>query len=279
MKQIDLALMNFHDGKKFFPSAVSNTPNTGPGKPTEYVELGYIPYILPHMEFGNLFSAMDMKTHWQDDPNLTVCYNSPLPQFRCPSQDTVESTFTDPPGGSGTEELTNLRSHYHAVMGAKDKCPVLVVYPWPTRTYTMYGCGGAGYGGSASNGVMYPTSKVSMKDVTDGTSHTFLVGEISWNCGPQRIWSVGGASRSNLDTYVYTAKNVFWPLNTAFRAVTGAPASGYNNNDLSFGSNHPGGCHFAMCDGSVQFIREDITIDLLRAFASRKSGETIDAQY
>jgi prepilin-type N-terminal cleavage/methylation domain-containing protein/prepilin-type processing-associated H-X9-DG protein len=284
MKQIDLALMNFHDGKSYFPSAVSDTRNTSGSAPNanQYIEMGYIPYILPHMEYGNLYSILNLKSHWQDEPNRTIGYNNAVPQFRCPSQVPVEITYTDPPGGGGTEELTNLRTHYHAVMGAKTKCAQpSATDPYP---YTMYvqpnkttPCNAAG--GSASNGMIFPASKVRMKDVIDGTSHTAIVGEISWDCGPQRIWTVGGASKSALDTFVYTAKNVFWPLNTAWRAETGQPASGYENNDLSFGSKHMGGCHFAMADGSVQFVRQDISIAILRAIASRRSSDPTEGAY
>ena len=45
---------------------------------------------------------------------------------------------------------------------------------------------------------------------------------------------------------------------------------------MSFGSLHPGGTHFAMCDGSVQFIRDDVTLAVLRALASRKSNDTVE---
>jgi prepilin-type processing-associated H-X9-DG protein len=119
-----------------------------------------------------------------------------------------------------------------------------------------------------------------MKDITDGTSKTFLIGEISWLCGPQRIWSVGGASAANMDTYVYTAKNILWPLKQAYRNPPEITTfSGYGNNDMSFGSMHPGGCHFTMCDGSVQFVRDDTLLDTLRAYASRKSNETVDSPF
>jgi prepilin-type processing-associated H-X9-DG protein len=129
--------------------------------------------------------------------------------------------------------------------------------------------------------VIYPGSKTNMKDVADGTSHTFIVGELSWNAGPQRIWSVAGGANNNMDTYEYTSKNIFWPLNTACRAGTLDPPFNcpYANNDMSFGSNHPGGCHFAMCDGSVQFVKQDIELAILKALASRKSAETFDPPF
>jgi prepilin-type N-terminal cleavage/methylation domain-containing protein/prepilin-type processing-associated H-X9-DG protein len=292
LKQISLALMNHHDTKKYFPSAVSNDPNTnattGAVISSQYTELGFIPHILPYMELGNILTEFKIKVHWADAPNYQWGLNHPQTDFRCPTQPDVQSTFVAQPGSADEEPKTNLMSHYQGVMGAK---PALC---WtgsntnpnppssPDYTYTMFGCG-AGFGGTASNGTMFPTSKVEMKDITDGTSHTFLVGEVSWNNGPQRIWAVGGGSRTALDTFVYSAKNVFWPLNTACRtAKDDSPptrCAAYLNNDVSFGSLHSGGCHFAMCDGSVQFVREDIALALLKALASRKSNEVFDPPF
>ncbi len=292
MKQVGLALQNYHDSSKQYPPAVSDIITNAPSTPYNYSQMGYIPYILPYLEESNLQGQLNMKIHWQKEPNKSVGYNNPLPSFRCPSQDSIEMTYTDPTGQSGTTELSNLRAHYMAVMGAKVQCPLFAATPWPQKTYTMYtappppggtsstcGNGDAALGGSASNGVIYPASKTRMKDISDGSTHTFLVGEISWLCGPQRIWTVGGASASNLDTYVYTAKNVMWPLKTAYRAQPDAPASGYANNDMSFGSMHPGGCHFLMCDGSVQFVAESVPIEILRSLASRKSSEVFESPF
>jgi prepilin-type processing-associated H-X9-DG protein len=139
-----------------------------------------------------------------------------------------------------------------------------------------------GYGLAANNGILFPASKVKMKDISDGTTHTFIVGELAWDSGPQRVWMAGGGSATNLETYMYTSKNIFHPLNTACRFAAidnpGRPCP-YANNDVSFGSKHPGGCHFLMCDGSVQFIREEIPLDILKSLASRKSNEVFDAPF
>jgi prepilin-type N-terminal cleavage/methylation domain-containing protein/prepilin-type processing-associated H-X9-DG protein len=295
LKQIDLALLNHHDVRKRFPAALSDQLNTNyttgavvGGTPPQITELGFIPYILEYMELGTNLTQFGMKTHWADPPNYQFGLDHPMLDFRCPSQPDVQTTFKAQPGANDTGELTNLMAHYQGIMGAKAGCTQPgPTTPFPANTYTMFvdtrnnkttPCQSSG--GEANNGTMYPASMVRMKDISDGSSHTFLVGEISWDSGPQRIWMVGGGSKTAMDTFIYSAKNIFWPLNTACRAdPNNAKPCPYENNDMSFGSLHPGGCHFAMADGSVQFIREEIALDTLKAMASRKSNETFDSPF
>ena len=64
-----------------------------------------------------------------------------------------------------------------------------------------------------------------------------------------------------------STKNVYAPINVG--------GNGYNKfNDGEFGSEHPAGTHFAMADGSVHFIAEDIDHTLYLALASRGGKET-----
>jgi prepilin-type processing-associated H-X9-DG protein len=298
LKQINLALITFHDVKKAFPAAVSDEVNTNyttgavvtPGPPPHITELSFIPYILPYMELGDLQSRFGIKTHWADAPNYQFGLTQEMTDFRCPSQPERQTTFTAQPGGNDTNEVTNLMSHYQGVMGAKASCPPPApTSAFPGNTYTMFidrrnnktaPCQSSG--GEANNGTMYPQSKVQLKDITDGSTHTFILGELSWDAGPQRVWMSGGGSKSALDTFIYSAKNIFWPLNTACRADANKPwknCDAYENNDMSFGSLHPGGCHFAMADGSVQFVREEIALDVLKSLASRKSGESFEVPF
>jgi prepilin-type N-terminal cleavage/methylation domain-containing protein/prepilin-type processing-associated H-X9-DG protein len=297
MKQMGLALLNHHDQKKRFPAGVSDDPNTNPTTGAvisgQSTELGYIPHILPYMEGGNILVEFRLKTHWADAPNYQWGLDHPQPDFRCPTQPDVQSTFVAQPGNADTVPKTNLMSHYQGIMGAKHSCsvPPAPSTQQPENTYTMFidtkngktaPCSSSG--GEANNGTMFPASKIQMKDITDGTTHTFLLGEVSWLSGPQRIWAVGGGSRTALDTFVYSAKNIFYPLNTACRQGdpddSPARCAAYpNNNDMSFGSLHSGGCHFAMCDGSVQFIREDIAMNVYKSLASRKSNEVFDPPF
>ena len=90
----------------------------------------YLAQVMSYMEEQTFKDALDMRYHWQRDisdgpqypPNRTLLYNTPVPQFRCPSEPDVEVTFTDPPSGGGKSEQSNLRAHYMAVMGAEVSC-------------------------------------------------------------------------------------------------------------------------------------------------------------
>lgn len=300
VKQLSLACMNYHDTTKHFPSATDILP-LGAAAPTA-TYWSYLVQILAFMEETALHDKIELNTFWNAEPNKTLLYNAEMPSFRCPSHADQDATFADPPGGSGTQELsTNLRAHYMGVMGAKNTCPV-PANPWPDNSYTMMKdkngavqCGAGGDGGTASNGIItnsvsggkYVAGNVKMKDVVDGSSHTFMIGEISWNCGPQRIWSVGSATGQGSGAiygYNYTAKNVVWELNRACRKAAAEPAAcpdanAKENNDMSFGSLHNGGAFFGMADGSVQFLKEDVTKEILRMLASRKSSEIFESSF
>jgi prepilin-type N-terminal cleavage/methylation domain-containing protein len=296
IKQIALSCLNYHDTNKNFPSATDVLPKGAAAPNATY--WSYLVQILPFMEESNVHDRIDFKVFWNDEPNRSFLYSQEMPGLRCPTRPDQDATFADAPGGGGTQELpTNLRAHYMGVMGAKSVCHA-PASPYPENTYKMMpdkngGTNSCDSGGIAINGLItntagggkYLSSEVKMKDVTDGTTHTFMIGEISWNCGPQRIWAIGsatGKNTGNVFSFNYTSKNVVYELNRACRQEAANPSQcpvAFENNDMSFGSLHSGGCFFGMGDGSVQFVRQDITKELLRALASRKSGETFEPQF
>jgi prepilin-type N-terminal cleavage/methylation domain-containing protein len=293
IRQIGIACLNYDETTKHFPSATIVNPEGVP-KGTAAAYWGYLIQILPYLEETSLLSAIDLKGFWQDNPNHDLLYNTPMPVFRCPSRSDQDITYIENSGSSvATEQPSDLRAHYMGVMGASSGCPNNST-TWPDNSYTMLrdritgqpAC--ASGGGVATNGVItigvavgsngkYVPANIRMKDITDGSSHTFIVGEIAWDVGPQRIWPIGsatGKTTGDLSSYHYSTKNVRYPLNTAYRALSTQPDSGYANNDLSFGSLHTGGCFFAVCDGSVQFVRDEISLSVLKALASRKSDDS-----
>jgi prepilin-type N-terminal cleavage/methylation domain-containing protein/prepilin-type processing-associated H-X9-DG protein len=99
---------------------------------------------------------------------------------------------------------------------------------------------------------------VSIKQVTDGLSKTFSVGEI-----------VAGHTldSSNLWTYVLSYADCFRVTEVALNTPPGIEAkvvhtgSNPGNNNGAFASDHPSGAQFLYADGHVEFIGEDIDLD------------------
>ena len=110
----------------------------------------------------------------------------------------------------------------------------------------------------------YHRGGVKMKEITDGTSHTFLIGESSPVDGnsPAFVstgdWAVTGIG-INFDWQNYAAC---------------VPAGKCFWNMRGFRSYHPGGVQFAFADGSIRFIPDDIDHPIYRALSTRKKGDT-----
>ena len=260
LKQIALACHNYHDTFKTLPPG-GNWHRPYPDGPTSGNELSYAVLILPFMEQSALHDQFDFGVrNWTDNiANAIVRVDGLL----CPSG-TIENTVYSPEAYNGTLAYTK---HYYGVLGPKG------TNPRSGQAYPVHDVGGwAAHGGYATSGAM-PGPGVDVdgtdlggpckfRDITDGTSNTFMVGEISWDdANTFRAWirGINGAACAS-------AKNITYGINLQ-RYSSG------NFNDVSFGSNHPGGCLFAMADGSNHFVSETIDFSLYLSLASRNGGE------
>ncbi|TWU00572.1 hypothetical protein Pla108_15240 [Botrimarina colliarenosi] len=216
-------------------------------------------------------------------------------------------------GSRGDIRVAELTPHYVGNMGARPaKCTQGGGGrggggAWTTDPYATYmakdiGCidsapssshGDGQSGGTARNGAIYPRSKIDFGDITDGSSKTIMYGELSWanvdvrqspdenlTPPPFESWMVGSTTLGGLSDpnsaygYIENAKNVRYGIEerALVDPVDKRPLT--PGTDASLGSNHPGGTHLGMCDGSAQFVQKDVESDLLRAMASRAAGET-----
>jgi prepilin-type processing-associated H-X9-DG protein len=106
---------------------------------------------------------------------------------------------------------------------------------------------------------------VKISSVTDGTSHTFMVGEDlpDYNNHSVAFYANGDWCSCNL------------PLNNLISLDPGAINLQFWPDDQGFRSHHPGGAQFCLADGSVRFVSESIDNQTYRVACTRNGGEPL----
>jgi prepilin-type N-terminal cleavage/methylation domain-containing protein/prepilin-type processing-associated H-X9-DG protein len=278
MKQLALALNNYHDVHSSFPACPILPSGTG---------LSWHALLLPYVGESALYATLDREAKTYPTkielPNGQAACER-IPTFLCPSQPQDTSNSPAEVSGSTTPAYT---THYCGNSGPK----VVVTTGVPSRsqsTTTPYGfncLAGSVQGGFATDGILpliptvftptedepypYPAG-VRIADITDGTSTTLMLFEVSWDTTGFRAWTRGFAWNNDGTC----SKNVTY-------SIQETPFNTKNNyNDISMGSMHQGGLNMVMGDGSVRFFSDntDLNTVLLR-LASRASGDKVSASY
>jgi Protein of unknown function (DUF1559) len=135
------------------------------------------------------------------------------------------------------------------------------------------------------NGIFAGCSRTKMRDITDGTANTMLIGESLtepafdkdgqgmdfWYIGSPQIDPCNCAGGTGGTEFSEFAGSAWVRLNVRKTEPT---VSGQLM-ELSYGSYHVGGAQFTLCDGSVRFISENVDQGLFRGFSSRDGGEVL----
>lgn len=299
LKQIGLAMHNHHDARKAFPSGIMLSKEliadgiTYGGLVAWRLNGGSPAWgaiILPFMEQSDIYNRLvfsqgtwsrynDPSPPLQTTKTTTIVSSSsavsarPLPVYSCPS-DTLKQTGFASNFGS---------SNYVGNYGVP-----------PAGTWN--GVAGQRTGPPLPNthGILYQGSSISTKDIPDGTSKTFLGGEVSTQ---QRAWSLHAAGAISQGAGVWAAVadlkaddlvlrqcDAGHPINSQFPDNQITNANGGIGDCDGFGSRHPGGANFVMCDGAVRFINENIQsatspLGTYQRLSHRADGLAISGDY
>ena len=268
MKQLGLALHNYHDTHLMFPMTYSvdgNYSNTGRGRSWM---MGILPFIDRAPLFGMIDHDAPLATSNANpivppyEPN-TIVAKTVIPGFLCPSDTTNNNgRLTGRANLQGNEPWAV--NSYKAVAGSN--------WAWGTFPYTHPTGRNAGSnnGLDAGNGWMCRNSRgaagpftTMMRDLSDGTSNVTMVGEVlPGRCTHTMWWH-----------FNYTTATCAIPLNHYFKNT--AITAGDWGNNYSFASQHVGGGHFLMGDGTVRFVSENVDLQLYRNLATIDGRETI----
>ena len=252
LKQIGLALQNYHDTNRTFPPGYisdydASGNDTGPG-------WGWASLILPQMEQQNLFNSirfdLPIESPMNAIPRLTF-----LTIYHCPSDNppTTWLAYTRDKLGNPVSPLCDIASANYVGMFGKTEP------------------------GVDGEGVFFRGSQISIADITDGTSQTILVGERSSNLG-EATWvgSVTGAVLFNPNFNPSLEEGAGMVLGHAGdKAGPASPASEVNQ----FFSRHGSGANFLFADGHVSFLRSSMDYRTFEALSTRAGGEVISGDY
>jgi prepilin-type processing-associated H-X9-DG protein len=146
---------------------------------------------------------------------------------------------------------------------------------------TMYRNNGPD-GNPPSTGISFYASNVTMADVKDGSSNTFMCGEKYMN--PDAYADEAGTAEWGDDgsaiaghTWQHARWTYYDSASPENSYVPRQDTPGYYYNHASFGSAHSGGLNMALCDGSVRIISYDIDALTHSRLGNRQDGYTVDA--
>ena len=275
LKQLGLAMHNYHDTTGKFPSWGFNfLTNPNPSNPFGAQTQGHsmLSLVMPYIEQGNLMNVLDVNKSVADPANLPPPLGASLggaakvKTMLCPS---APDRMTDYGPYFGVPSLPLAAADYAAIKGMRSTFISACAPTAPQGDSGFFGARGAGM----NNGSR-------MADIIDGTTNTLMLTEIA---GRQQVYARGRAITPN------TPGSGGWQLNGAWadynisKTLRGWDSTGMvpdggcncinaNNFEAIYGF-HTSGVNAAMGDGSVRFLKEATDPSVVAAVITRMGGD------
>lgn len=265
LRQIGFALLNHESALKRFPSGGwgfqwYGDPDRGSDLPQPG---GWSFSVLPYLERRDLQTYGGAQTGQAKLQAIAQMNQTPLSLFYCPSRRALGTYAFDPQWPPrNAAAMSAVGKLDYAINGGDYQFqsgggPDSYTqgddpnYQWPDT--------------SKGTGVCYFHTAVTLSEIYDGTSLTYLLGEKSVAPGSLDLGDDQGQFVG------YDLDNTRWT-----RSGWLPVADGVQPNHNCFGSAHPTGCQFVFCDGSVHLIGYGINAEVHRRLGNRKDGMIIE---
>jgi len=297
LKNLGLAVLNFHDSKRHFPQSITQwawenrtvdcsidstvVENPEDKPPMGYNGKGWIVDILPQLEqpamhdtivdnYDGAFGANGPFGNGMGKPALKDLLTTQLPVFTCPSDPSAVPSERQFYWNGRLTATTSYKGCIGDSLLSSDANPCSTDVDPPASESSG---SPDTHGTMSNNGIFQRTSiwrPLKLKGVTDGTSNTFLIGE--------NVVSVDYHSAAYFADGDWATCSI--PINYLPLHLD---EDDFDDGDISkgvrgFKSLHPGGAQFVMADGSVHYIQEDIDTNSYRALSTREGGEVASIQ-
>lgn len=266
-KQVGVALHNYHSALNYFP------PGSTWDISTSYYGWSWSVYILPYLEQDVLDKSINYSsTYWATGGREAGAHSIDI--YNCPS---------DPKAGEWCEWASGFSQGPNAVddFRTTNITGVADSHSWARNNPNGENC----------NGIFFGNKNTRISEITDGTSNTLCVGEMTGARGSHPTEGDGWFQHT---WYTYNCHATNYPINdpttvpggrddsSSGDPIDGAGYSSSNRHseliaELGFSSWHPGGCHFGLADGSARFFTDDVDHEVLQAMATRAGGEATEA--
>jgi prepilin-type N-terminal cleavage/methylation domain-containing protein len=292
LKQIGLAIHNFHDANKYLPPWGFDFNPAPAGNAVGNQTQGHavLTMILPFLEQGDVYAAGNMQysvidpRNWPPPWGTCIAGWAKVPAYLCPSSTFVPADYSAYFASQGLPNVGPMilgNTDYAATAGLSATFTKACAPSSPADTSGSLGVGVLGVKGTMSPAGM-SQGRTRLTDVTDGTSSSIMIAE---DAGRPQVFALSVPLMPNNFGAVGNTYHASWPdYNTAID-VHGYSANGQtvdagccvvncSNVNQIYGF-HTEGANCLRADGSVQFLREDIAPGILAALITRAGAEVL----
>ena len=257
LKQIGLALHNYHDVHQVLPSGWIAVQDGQPAPHDGLSGFGWATMILPYLEQQNLYDALDLNLAVNDHDNEPLIRQR-LAAYSCPSDPQPETWWIHEADHSNDHDAVIAMQDDHDSLAELATANYVGVF----GTNDLHVCEEID-GECSSDGAFHHNSNTRFRDFIDGLSNTTIVGERRTLPGLEWYSTWSGMVPEGEE---------------AFSRILGSTDHTPNHPDLhldDFSSHHVGGAQFVLGDGSVHFISDSIDHTVYQSLATIKGGEVV----